>query len=445
MKSCFQLQAKTIFLILRSDNSLDADSSLFTFIFLCVLVCFSAFFSASEMALSSVNKVRIRTMADDGDKRAAKVLMLTERFDKTLSVILIGNNIVNIAASSILTVLATDLFGTGGVAIATAIATVVILIFGEITPKCIAKEKSEDTALSISPVLSIMIFILYPIAVIFVKLQGFISRLVGSDSAQPMVTEQELMNIIETSEEEGVIDEQRSELMQSALTFDDITVQEVLTPRVDLTAINIAYPPEKVKDIVLTERFSRIPVFEKNLDNIIGILHTRDYLEAMLEAGTPPEDITPLLAKPLFVHKTQRIALLLNDFKRERVHMAIVTDDFGGTMGIVSMEDVLEELVGEIWDEDEEAEVDYAQLEPGVFRVSGDYSIADTFELIGYEEKEFDSEYSSIGGWALEQLGFIPDVGDCVEYNGISATVEEMDDKRIVSLLIRFTPSDTEE
>ena len=424
---------------------MDTDSSLYTFIFLCILVCFSAFFSASEMALSSVNKVRIRTMAEDGDKRAAKVLLLTERFDKTLSVILIGNNIVNIAASAILTVLATDLFGAGGVAIATAIATVVILVFGEIVPKCAAKEKAEDMALSISPALSLLIFVLYPIAAIFVKLQNVVSRMIGADGDQPMVTEQELMNIIETSEEEGVIDEQRSELMQSALTFDDITVQEVLTPRVDLTAINIAYPPEKIKEIVLTERFSRIPVFEKNLDNIIGILHTRDYLEAMLESGAPPEDITSLLAKPLFVHKTQRIALLLNDFKRERVHMAIVTDDFGGTMGIVSMEDVLEELVGEIWDEDEEAEIDYAQLEPGVFRVSGDYPITDTFELIGYEEKEFDSEYASIGGWALEQLGFIPDAGDSFEYNGISATVEEMDDKRIVSLLIKFTPAEPEE
>jgi len=424
---------------------LDTDSSLYIFIFLCILVGLSSFFSASEMALSSINKVRIKTMADDGDKRAAKVLALTERFDRTLSVILIGNNIVNIAASSILTVLATNLFGAGGVAIATAIATVVILIFGEIAPKCVAKEKSEELALAISPVLSLLIILLYPLALIFVKLQGIISRLAGADKTQPMVTEQELMNIIETSEEEGVIDEQRSELMQSALTFDDTTVQEVLTPRVDLTAINVAYPPEKIKEIVLTERFSRIPVFEKSLDNIIGILHTRDYLEMLLEKGAPPEDITPMLAKPLYVHKTQRIASLLNDFRRERVHIAIVTDDFGGTMGIVSMEDVLEELVGEIWDEDEEAEIDFLQTEPYHYKISGDYPIDEALERIGYVEKDFDSEYASIGGWALECLGYIPTVGDSFEYNNISVKVEEMDDKRIVSLSVHFIPESDEE
>ncbi len=424
---------------------MDTDSSLYTFIFLCILIGLSAFFSASEMALSSVNKVRIKTMADDGDKRAAKVLALTERFDRTLSVILIGNNIVNIAVSSILTVLATALFGAGGVAIATAVATVLILIFGEITPKCIAKEKSEDMALGVSPILSIIITVLYPVAVLFVKLQNLISKIVGAGKTQPYVTEQELLNIIETIEEEGVIDEQRSELMQSALAFDETMAQDVLTPRVDLTAINIADSPEKIKQLVLTERFSRIPVFEKTLDNIIGILHTRDYLEAMLKTGQAPEDIRPLLAKPLFVHKSQRIAALLNDFRRKRVHMAIVTDDFGGTMGIVSMEDVLEELVGEIWDEDEEAEVDFIQTEPFVYRVSGDFPIETALERIGCELKHFDSEFSTVGGWALEQLGYIPTVGESFEANGISVTIDEMDEQRIVMVTMRYVPPAPEE
>lgn len=424
---------------------MDTDSSLYTFIFLCILIGLSAFFSASEMALSSVNKVRIKTMADDGDKRAAKVLALTERFDRTLSVILIGNNIVNIAVSSILTVLATTLFGAGGVAIATAVATVLILIFGEITPKCIAKEKSEDIALGVSSILSIVITVLYPVAVFFVKLQNLISRIAGAGKNQPYVTEQELLNIIETIEEEGVIDEQRSELMQSALAFDETVAQDVLTPRVDLTAINIADSPEKIKQLVLTERFSRIPVFEKTLDNIIGILHTRDYLEAMLKTGQAPEDIRPLLAKPVFVHKSQRIAALLNDFRRKRVHMAIVTDDFGGTMGIVSMEDVLEELVGEIWDEDEEAEVDFVQTEPFVYRVSGDFPIETALERIGCELKHFDSEFSTVGGWALEQLGYIPAVGESFEANGISVTIDEMDEQRIVMVTMRYVPPAPEE
>lgn len=425
--------------------SLDTDSSMYTFIFLCILIGLSAFFSASEMALSSVNKVRIKTMADDGDRRAAKVLALTERFDRTLSVILIGNNIVNIAVSSILTVLATQLFGAGGVAVATAIATVLILIFGEITPKCIAKEKSEDLALGVSPILSLIITVLYPVAVIFVKLQSLISKLVGADKSQPYVTEQELLNIIETIEEEGVLDEQRSELMQSALAFDETIAQDVLTPRVDLTAINIADSPEKIKNLVLTERFSRIPVFEKSLDNIIGILHTRDYLETLLANGEPPADIRPLLKKPVFVHKTQRIAALLNDFRRNRVHMAVVTDDFGGTMGIVSMEDVLEELVGEIWDEDEEAEVDFIQTEPYVYRVSGDFPIEEALENIGCDMKNFESEFSTVGGWALEHLGHIPAAGESFEENGIFVTIDEMDEQRIVKLTIKYVPPAPEE
>lgn len=424
---------------------MDTDSSLYTFIFICVLIGLSAFFSASEMALSSVNKVRIKTMADDGDKRAAKVLALTEHFDRTLSVILIGNNIVNIALSAILTVFATNLFGAGGVAVATAVATVLILIFGEITPKCVAKEKSEDMALSISPLLSVIITVLYPIAVIFVKLQGGISKMLGAEKAQPYVTEQELLNIIETIEEEGVIDEQRSELMQSALAFDETVAQDVLTPRVDLTAINVSDSPEKIKELVLTERFSRIPVFEKTLDNIIGILHTRDYLEALLKEGQAPADIRPLLTKPVFVHKTQRVAALLNDFRKKRVHMAVVTDDFGGTMGIVSMEDVLEELVGEIWDEDEEAEIDFVQTEQFVYRVSGDFPVEEALEKIGYELKDFESEFASVGGWALEQLGHIPTAGESFEADGISVTIDEMEEQRIVKLTLRYVPPTPEE
>ncbi|MBP1557068.1 MAG: HlyC/CorC family transporter [Oscillospiraceae bacterium] len=387
----------------------------------------------------------MKTMADDGDKRAAKVLALTERFDRTLSVILIGNNIVNIALSSILTVFATNLFGAGGVAIATAVATVLILIFGEITPKCVAKEKAEDTALSISPVLSLIIMILYPVAVLFVKLQGLISKMAGAEKAQPYVTEQELLNIIETIEEEGVIDEQRSELMQSALAFDETVAQDVLTPRVDLTAINVSDSPEKIKELVLTERFSRIPVFEKTLDNIIGILHTRDYLEALLKEGQAPADIRPLLTKPVFVHKTQRVAALLNDFRKKRVHMAVVTDDFGGTMGIVSMEDVLEELVGEIWDEDEEAEIDFVQTEQFVYRVSGDFPVEEALEKIGYELKNFESEFASVGGWALEQLGHIPTAGESFEADGISVTIDEMEEQRIVKLTLRYVPPAPEE
>lgn len=422
---------------------MDTDG-LWTFFLLFILIVLSAFFSASEMALSALNKVRLKTMAEDGDRRAQRALSMVERFDRTLSVILVGNNVVNIAAASAATVLATRLFGMGGVAVATAVTTVMILVFGEVLPKSIAKENAESVALSLCGLLSVFIFILTPLSLLFVKLQELVSRFYGNQPSHPLVTEQELLNIIETIEEEGVLNEQRSELMQSALSFDSTTVQEILTPRVDITAINMADPPEKIRDIILSERFSRIPVFERSLDNIIGILHTRDYLEALL-AGKEPIDLKSLLAKPLFVHKSHRAALLLNDFKRQRTHMAVVIDDFGGTMGIVSMEDLLEELVGEIWDEDEDEEIDFVELEPYVYRVSGDYPIDDALDRIGYEERDFESEYSSVGGWAFERLGFIPSVGDAFEYNGVRVEISEMEDQRIVSVVMRYVPLAPEE
>jgi CBS domain containing-hemolysin-like protein len=213
--------------------------------------------------------------------------------------------------------------------------------------------------------LNAFIRILSPVAWLFVKLQLVVSRLGGRDGIQPSVTEQELMNIIETIEEEGVIDEQQSELMQSAMEFDETTAQEILTPRVDLVAISLDDPPEKIRSIVIGERYSRMPVYRDSIDNIVGVLHTRDYLESAL-AGQDSVDIEQLLSKPLFVHKTRRISTLLTQFRRDRVHMAVVIDDYGGTMGIVTMEDVLEELVGDIWDEDEEAEIEFLQSERGI-------------------------------------------------------------------------------
>lgn len=418
---------------------MDTDSR-WTLLFLCVLILFSAFFSASEMALSTVNRVRLRTMAEDGDRRAALANRLAERFDRTLPVILIGNNVVNIGAASAATAMVTQILGASGVAVATFVMTVVILVFGEVLPKSIAKENSEQIALLTCRPLSLLVVLLSPIAWLFTKLQDGVALLCGSRrNTQPLVTEQELRSIIETSEEEGVLDEQRSELMQSALTFDGTTVQEVLTPRVDLVAINVDDPPEKIRETILGERFSRMPVFEKNLDNIIGILQTRDYLEAALEKGSPV-DLRPLLSKPVFVHKTQRIAALLNDFKRERIHIAVVTDDYGGTMGIVSMEDLLEELVGEIWDEDEEAEQDFVESAPGIYQISGDYPVEDALDRIGFDRRGFESEYSSIGGWAFEMLGRVPDEGDTFEYNGITVRIDKMEEQRVVQLTVHYLP-----
>ena len=406
--------------------------------FLCVVL--SAFFSASETAFSAVNKVRLRAMAQDGDRRAARALAIAENYDRTLSVILIGNNIVNIASASLATVLATRWFGASGAAIATVATTILILTFGEILPKGFAKENSERLALAVSGVLSLVIRLVSPVAWFFVKLQALALRLTGGGGT-PLVTEEELRTIIETSKEEGVLDEQRSELMRSALQFDDTSVQEVLTPRVDLVAIDADDDPAAIRDTVLTERFSRIPVYEKDLDHIIGILQTRDYLEALLKNPEPP--VRELLTQPVFAHKTQPIASLLARFKKERRHIAVVVDDYGGTMGIVTLEDLLEELVGEIYDEDEDEEVDFVRVSENTWRVSGDYPIEDALEHIGYEERGFESSYASVGGWAFEQLGRVPSVGDTFAYHKIFVRIDEMEDQRIEWVTIRYPVEET--
>lgn len=411
---------------------------------LVVLLCcvaLSAFFSASETACSAANKVRLRAMADDGDRRASRALSLTDRYDRTISSILIGNNVVNTAAAAVATVAATAWFGASGAAIATVFTTILILTFGEVLPKSLAKEHADRFVLSVSGVLSAFVRIVTPVSWLFVQLQAFAAKLNRNDAA-PLVTEEELRTIIETSKEEGVLDEQRSELMRSALQFDETTVQEVLTPRVDLVAIDADDGVETVRDTILAERFSRVPVYEKDLDHIIGILQTRDYLEALLKTEAPC--VRELLTQPVFAHRTQPIAALLSRFKRERRHMAVIVDDYGGTMGIVTMEDLLEELVGEIYDEDEDEEVDLIRISDDTWRVSGDYPVEDALEQIGFFERGFESEYASVGGFCVECLGRIPQVGDSFEYHGLSGVVEEMDDQRIVWVRLRYRPEESD-
>lgn len=408
-----------------------------------VLISLSAFFSASETALSSVNRMRLKSLAEDGNTRAKQALDHAEHFDQMLSTILVGNNVVNIFASSLSTVMATALWGTKGVAASTVVMTIVILIFGEITPKSFAKERSEEVALATAPALGVLKVVLTPVVWFFTQVQLLMGRLYASPTQRPSVTEEELMTIIETIEEEGVIDEQKSDLVQSALEFDDITAQEVLTPRVDLVAIDLADGLDQIREIVIASRFSRIPAYEGNIDNIVGILQTRELLEALLRGEAV--DVRAMLTPPFFIHKTKPIAQLLADFKRRRIHIAVVTDDYGGTLGIVTMEDLLEELVGDIWDEDEEEKLPVLPLGEGRFEVMGDCDVEEMLEEIGYEDRGFSSEYSTVGGWALEQFEKIPKPGDSFCFDGIQVTVKALEDQRITKLLVEYHPAGPEQ
>lgn len=410
-----------------------------------LLVICSAFFSSTETAYSSVNKVRLKNYADNGNKKAKTALYISENYDKALSTLLVGNNIVNILASSLGTLLFTGYFGEAtGTLMSTVVLTVVILIFGEVTPKNLAIQNSENMCLASASILRFLMIVFTPITFLLLQLNKLIKKLKHKGSEkEPSVTEDELKYIVESIEEEGVLEEQESELVQSALEFDEKTAYDILTPRVDMISIDIEDDSEKIRNIILTERYSRIPVYQGNIDNIIGILHTRDYLEEMLNNREP--DIKKLIQPVYFIYRSKKLSALLADFKYKRLHIAVVTDDYGGTLGIVTMEDLLEQLVGDIWDEDEEIEHKYKKLDDNKYEISGDMNINDMLELFEKDSKYIDSDSKSVGGWVIEQVGDIPEKGHKFTYREFTITVNKVEDQRVSLVTILYSPKKNED
>ncbi len=407
-----------------------------------VLLFLSAFFSASETSFTSVNMIRIRNMAEEGNAKAATAVKLAENYDRTLSTILIGNNLVNIAMSSLTTVAATTAFGDAGVAVATGAATLLILTFGEILPKSWAKENSERLVLAIAQPLGFCSFLLYPFCTFFIWLKDRFSKKEEGEKA-PSITEQELMYMLGTIQEEGVLEEQEKDLVQSALEFDETTVQEVITPRVNLVALDVEEDQAEILKIVTGKKYSRIPVYEDTIDNIIGVVQSREILKRALQGR--PIRLRNLMNKPVFIHRSMKISRLLGDFQRKKNHIAIVIDDYGGTLGIVTLEDLLEELVGEIWDEDEEIVTDLQKTGENSWEVSGDMGIEDFFDRIDYAPRGFESDFNTMNGWALEMLEHIPEAGESFVYDCLAVTVKEMDDQRVTKLLVQRREPQPEE
>ena len=403
-----------------------------------LLVMCSAFFSSTETAYSSVSKIRLKNYADNGNKKAKRAYEIVENYDKALATLLVGNNIVNIAASSLATLLFVSFWGeTNGTLASTVILTIVVLIFGEVLPKNIAIENSEKMCMNSSGMLYTLMVLLTPITFLLLKLNNIAKNIASNDNEkEPTVTEDELKYIVESIEEEGVLEEQESNLVQSALEFDEKTVYDILTPRVDMTAIDIEDDPNKIKEIILTERYSRIPVYKNNVDNIIGVLHTRDYLEKLLKEEYP--DITKLIQSVYFIYRSKKLSSLLADFKHKCLHMAIVTDDYGGTMGIVTMEDLLEQLVGDIWDEDEEVESKFKKIGNNEYEIAGDMNISDMLDLFEKDMKYIDTDSKSVGGWIIEQIGDIPVKDDTFEYKELSVKVDNVEDQRINTVNVRI-------
>ena len=412
-------------------------------IVLCVLL--SGFFSGSEMAYSSCSSLRLEHLRDGGSKRAGVAAKIAERFEDALSAILIGNNLVNIAASSLVTVLVYQLTrGTDMVWLGTLIITVIIIIFGETIPKITCKKNANRVAVRYAyPVRGLML-VLKPLVWLVVKLIDLITHpLKGEEDEDAEEAVEELQNLIETAEDEDVLDEDQSELVQAAIEFDQISASEVMTARVDVCAIDIEDDWEEILRLVEEAPFSRLPVYEGSIDNIIGVLYLNHFLKAITEDGHT--DIRKLLMPPCYVYKTMKLPQVLNALKKARQHLAIVSDEYGGTLGVLSMEDVLEQIVGDIWDETDTVEQEVVQRSESEYELDGDMVIADFLELLGIDEDSFEAESETVGGWTVESFGDFPQPGDSFRYQDWVFTVLSMDGRRVEKLLAKKDPQTEEE
>ena len=410
--------------------------------FICILLLLSAVCSATETAMSSANRIRLKNMAAGGKKSAQKALNIIDNFDKALTAILIGNNVVNILSSSLTTVLFTRKFGEGSVAYATLAMTVLVLIFGEILPKSLAKENAESFSMLMAAPLSAAMFLLTPAIWFFGMIKKLTQFLTGGRDSQPAFTEEELKYIIDESETEGVLEEQESDLVRSALDFDETEIGEVLVPRVNIVGIEKKASPEDIKALFLESCYSRIPVYDRTLDNIIGIIHQIDFFKAYLEGMT---DITAIMNQPVYIPEHKRISEAMKLMQKRKVHMAVVVDQYGGTAGICTLEDIIEELVGEIYDERDEEDDSFIPAGEHRWNVSAELSVSDFLEKADLESGLIDAEANSMGGWITELLERFPENGERIEAAPFSVTVTMENDQRIDRLMIEYEPERNDE
>ncbi len=408
-------------------------------VILLILVALSAWCSSTETAYSSVNKVRLKSKAEDGNQRAQKALDLLEDYDKLLSCILIGNNIVNLTAATLGTVLFTKLLPVYGPAVSTIVLTVVVLIFGEITPKTLAKDQAERFCMRAATPLRVCMVVLTPLHLFFGLFQKLMVKLFHSQEEEG-ITEEELITMVEEAESEGGLEHHESELIRAAIEFNDMEVEEILTPRVDIVAAPDTVTMEELSVLFAESGYSRIPVYHTSIDNIIGLIHEKDFFSARYHNHT---DITSLISKVFYTTGSAQISDLLRLLQRRKSHMAVVVDDYGGTMGIVTMEDILEELVGEIWDEHDEIIEEFKPQEDGSYLISCSANLDDLFDRFSIRATDIDS--ASISGWVLDQLGRLPVEGDHFVYENLDVTVTQLDHRRILEIRVAVIPEPEEE
>ena len=411
-----------------------------------VCIALSAFCSSSEMAYSSCNTIRLEGMKDDGSKRAALALLITERFDDALSAILIGNNLANIGASSLASVLVILITGGEEYAwLATLILTILVIIFGETIPKISTKKNPNTVALRHARPVRFMMVVLWPLIWLVVKLIHLITcKLPEQDAGSPEEAVEELQSIIETAEVEDVLDEDQSELLQAAIDFADVSALEVMTARVDVCAVDIDDDWDDILAVIEEAPYSRLPVYEDSIDNIIGVLYLNHFLKALSDGDRV--DIRKLLMPTCYVYKTMKLPAVLNQLRRAKQHLAVVTDEYGGTLGVLSMEDVLEQIVGDIWDETDTVEQEMVCRGEGEYELEGTMLLADFLDTLGINEDDFEAESSTVGGWTLEMFGGFPHAGDSFRHENMTVTVLSMvDGRRVGKVLVQVDPAETEE
>ncbi|MEI3101656.1 MAG: hemolysin family protein [Oscillospiraceae bacterium] len=420
------------------------DGSQLPWIIAVLLLFCAAFFAVSETAFASCPKSRIKAAAERGDGRAKTALFILDDFDKAISTLLICTNIVHIATASIVTVAVTKLWGLSAVSVSTIITTIVVFFAGEMLPKSLAKKYSEPLALATGPILRFLMKVFSPLSALLTWIGQSAAKLTA-DENPVSVTEDELYDIIEDMTEEGSLNEEQGELISSALQFGEVTVESVLTPRVDLVAVDISSSLEDILTVIKGTNHSRLPVYQGSIDNIIGVLQIRKFIKAYLRLGKNL-DIKPLMDEVFFIHQSTNIDELLPVMFKRKLNMAVVTDNYGGTLGIVTVEDILEELVGEIWDEDDVVEESYVDLGDGVYLVDADESVSDVFEKLGFEDPEENEELVNtlLGEWAYEQFPSIPKVGDSFNYHEVQVTVASMVHNRIMKLKVALLPEEKE-
>lgn len=410
-----------------------------------ILICvvFSGYFSASETAFTTINRIRLKTLAEDGDAGAKMVLKVSENYDKMLTTILIGNNIVNIASASMATLIFAALLADQdlGASVSTAVMTIVVLIFGEVSPKCLAKENPESFARFSAPILKFLMFILTPINFVFMQWRKLLS-LIFKKKPENRMTQEELITIVDEAQSEGGIDEENGELIRSAIEFDDVDAREILTPRVDLVGVDKETPFEEIAKVFEQNPFSRLPVYEESIDNIIGVVHEKDYFCALQQGNRSLESIQ---TKPLYISGTVKVSDLLRMLQHYKVHMAVVVDEFGGTEGVVTMEDIIEELVGDIWDEHDVVVNYFQKINDTTYKIDCRAALDEMFDFLDVKASDDDYDCVTVNGWVMEKLEKIPAVGDSFDFEDLHITVTKGTAHHATELTVKRIAPKTEQ